>query len=317
MTASRRPRQSGQVLVLVAVGLLALIGSAALILLAGSIAWQKNQLQELADSTALDSALTIGISCNAAKANAVITEADNFLATRKTRTGSLTVTPGTCATPYKGVDTFSGGLSATYNYPYRAHQQQIEVILTLSLPISFGGELGTSNTTVTRRAVAQQLAGSVPAISATTLACTSGQINVAGSIVAQNLIARGGGCAFYAHTRYDAVSGTYSDLGNVQVYTDSQLWVGGGGACAAGSNSGSSNAVCSDGAEVSGHSRRAMPRSTPILAPRGSLRSRRRRCRPCSRLIRTPMPPPSRRFKAPAARPALRRGCIQTSSSAG
>ena len=253
MTASRSSRQSGQVLVLVAVGLLALIGSAALILLAGSIAWQKNQLQELADSTALDSALTIGISCNAAKANAVITEADTFLATRKTRTGALTITPGTCATPYKGVDTFAGGLSATFNYPYRAHQQQVEVILTLSLPISFGAQLGTSNTTVTRRAVAQQLAGSVPAISATTLACTSGQINVAGSIVAQNLIARGGGCAFYAHTRYDAVSGTYSDLGNVQVYTDSQLWVGGGGACAAGSNSGSSNAVCSDGAEVSGH----------------------------------------------------------------
>src|SRR5207302_3743015 len=145
LTASHSPRQSGQVLVLVAVGLLALIGSAALILLAGSIAWQKNQLQELADSTALDSALTIGISCNAAKANAVITEADTFLATRKTRTGALTITPGTCATPYKGVDTFAGGLSATFNYPYRAHQQQVEVILTLSLPISFGAQLGTSN----------------------------------------------------------------------------------------------------------------------------------------------------------------------------
>src|SRR4029077_19263348 len=69
----RRPRsqQSGQVMVLVAVALLALIGSAALILLAGSVEWQKNQLQELADSTALDSALTIGVSCDSAKANAV------------------------------------------------------------------------------------------------------------------------------------------------------------------------------------------------------------------------------------------------------
>src|SRR5260370_6800314 len=99
-------RQSGQVMVIVAVALLALIGSAALILLAGSVVWQKNQLQELADSTALDSALTIGISCNSAKANAVITEADNFLATRRTRTGALAHTPGTCATPYKRPDTF-------------------------------------------------------------------------------------------------------------------------------------------------------------------------------------------------------------------
>ncbi len=249
----RASRQSGQVMVIVAVALVALIGSAALILLAGSVVWQKNQLQELADSTALDSALTIGISCNAAKANAVITEADNFLATRKTRTGALAITPGTCATPYKGTDTFAGGLSATYNYPYRAHQQQVEVILTLSLPISFGGELGASNTTVTRRAVAQQLAGSVPAVRATTLSCTGGQINIAGGIVAQNAITTGGSCAFYSHTRFDAASGTYSDLGNVQVYTDGQGWVGGGGACVAGSNAGSSNAICADGAEVSGH----------------------------------------------------------------
>src|SRR5712692_9725522 len=181
-------------MVLVAVAMLALIGSAALVLLAGSVEWQKNQLQELADSTALDSALKIGIGCDAGKANAVITEADSFLATRRTRTGALSVSAGTCATPYKGTDTFAGGLSATYNYPYRAHQQQVEVVLTLSLPISFGGELGASNTTVTRRAVAQQLAGSVPAVSATTLSCTGGQVNVAGSIVAQNAITRSGSC---------------------------------------------------------------------------------------------------------------------------
>src|SRR5258705_338281 len=124
----RRHRESGQVLVLVAVSLLALIGSAALILLAGSIVWQKSQLQ--------------------------------------------------------------------------------------------------------------QLAGSVPALSAMTLSCTGGQVNVAGTIVAQNLITTSGSCAFYAHTRFDAASGTYSDVGNVQVYTDGQGWVGGGGACAAGLNAG-------------------------------------------------------------------------------
>jgi len=249
----RSQRQSGQVMVLVAVALLALIGSAALVLLAGSVEWQKNQLQELADATALDSAFKIGISCDSTKANTVITEADNFLASRRTRSGALGVAAGTCATPYTGTDTFAGGLSATYNYPYRAHQQQVEVILTLSLPISFGGELGTTNTTVTRRAVAQQLSGSVPAVSATTLSCTGGQVNIGGDIVAQNAITRSGGCALYAHDRFDAASGTYSDLGDVSVYADSQTWVGGGGACAAGLNAGSSDAICSDGAEVSGH----------------------------------------------------------------
>jgi hypothetical protein len=246
-------RQSGQVMVLVAVALLALIGSAALILLAGSVEWQKNQLQELADSTALDSALTIGIGCDSTKANVVLKEADDFLATRRTKLGPYSIAAGTCATPYKGTDFFAGGLSATYNYPYRAHQQQVEVILTLALPISFGAELGTTNTTVTRRAVAQALPGSVPAISATSLTCGGGQVNVGGDVVASNAITISGTCAVYAHARFDAASGTYSSLGNVRVFADGQSWVGGGGACAAGLNSGSSTAICADGSEVSGH----------------------------------------------------------------
>ncbi len=240
-------------MVLVAVALLALIGSAALILLAGSVEWQKNQLQELADSTALDSALTIGISCDSTKANVVLKEADDFLATRRTKVGPYGVAAGTCATPYQGTDVFTGGLSATYNYPYRAHQQQVEVILTLTLPISFGGELGTTNTTVTRRAVAQALPGSVPAISANSLTCGGGQVNIGGDVVAQNAITLSGTCALYAHQRFDAASGTYSSVGNVRAYADGQSWVGGGGSCSAGANSGSSTAVCADGSEVSGH----------------------------------------------------------------
>lgn len=239
-------------MVLVAVALMALIGSAALVLLAGSAEWQKNQLQELADSAALDSALKIGVGCDAAKAAAVITEADNFLASRRTRTGSLAVTAGTCATPYKGQDTFAGGLTTTINYPYRAHQQQVEVILTLTLPISFGTEVGSASTTVVRRAVAQALEGSTPAVSATNLTCSSGQVNVVGSVRAQNLITIGGSCALYSHARLDA-SGAYSDLGNTRVYADSQGWVGAGGSCAAGANAGSTKAICADGFEETGH----------------------------------------------------------------
>jgi hypothetical protein len=244
--------QSAQVMVLVAVALMALIASAALILLAGSAEWQKNQLQELADSAALDAALTIGTGCDAVKAKAVIVAADDFLAIRRTRTGTfpITVTAGTCATPSTGTDTFAGGLSVVINYPYRAHQQQVEVILTLALPISFGTSVGSTNTTVVRRAVAQQLPGSVPAISATTLTCASGQVNVAGSVVA-NLIVRTGTCALYAHERLDA-SGSYTDLGNVSVYTDGQSWSS-AGTCVPSSNLGSSNAICSDGYELTGH----------------------------------------------------------------
>src|ERR1700676_415952 len=136
MLPSRRRPQSGQIMVLVAVALLALIRSAALVLLAGSVEWQKNQLQELADSSALDAALKIGIGCDVGKATTVITEADNFVATRRTGrvTFPLPAPTGTCATSYTNTNTFGGGLSETINYPYRAHQQEVEVILTLTLP---------------------------------------------------------------------------------------------------------------------------------------------------------------------------------------
>ena len=246
-------RQSGQVMVIVAVWLVALIGSAALVLLTGSVEWQRNQLQQLADQAALDAALKITAGCTAGSASTVITEADNFVATQRTRTGSLTVGAGTCAGGYTGTDTFATGLSETIHYPYRQHQQQVEVVLSLSLPISFGNYMGASNTTVARRAVGQQLNASVPAVSATTLSCTGGQLNVAGSVATQNAIALSGGCAIYAHDRFDATSSTYSDLGNVSVYANAQTWVGGGGACVAGANAGSANSVCADGFELSGH----------------------------------------------------------------
>jgi hypothetical protein len=249
----RRDEQSGQVLVIVAVWLIALIGSAALILLAGSVEWQRNQLQQLADQAALDAAMKIGVGCSAGSVTTVITEADNFVATQRTRTGSLSIGAGSCAGGYTGSDTFSGSVTETIHYPYRTHQQQVEVILTASLPISFGNYMGAANTNVTRRAVGVQLNGSTASITAGTLVCTGGQFNVTGSVVASNAITLSGGCAIYAHQRLDAASSTYSDFGNVSVYANGQTWVGGGGACVAGSNSGSTTALCADGYELAGH----------------------------------------------------------------
>jgi len=256
--------QSGQVLVLVAVAILALVGITALALLAGSVAWQRNQLQALADSAALDAAMKIDIGCNAGGASTVITEADNFLATQRTRTGSLAIAAGTCATPYHGTDAFAGGLTADYYWPYRAHQQQVEVLLTLNLPISFGSAVGKTTTSVTRFAVAQALPASVPAITATTLACTGGQVNVSGDVLAGNAITLSGGCALYAHQR--AAAGAYSSLGDVRDYTDGQTWVGVGGACVAGATSGSTNAICSDGYSLSGHTAPACAASSDFLS---------------------------------------------------
>jgi len=248
-----RNRERGQVLIIVAVWLVALIGSAALILLTGSVEWQRNQLQQLADQAALDSALQVGLGCSAGSAGTVITEADNFLASQRTRTGTLTIGAGSCSAGYVGTDTFAGGLSASIRYPYLQHQQQVEVSLTLALPISFGNYAGASSTNVTRRAVAQQLSGSMPAVTAGALSCTGGQFNVGGTIEASSAIALAGGCAVYAHGRLDAVSSTYSDLGDVNVYANAQAWSAGGGACVANANSGSTNAVCADGHELSGH----------------------------------------------------------------
>lgn len=249
----RREGQSGQVLVIVAVWLVALIGMAALILLTGSVEWQGNQLQQVADQAALDAALKIGVGCTGPSASTVITEADSFIASQRTRTGTLAIAGASCAAGYTGTDTFSTGVTATIHYPYRSHQQQVEVVLTEALPISFGSSLGKTSTNVTRRAVAQQLNGSTAAVTAKTLSCTGGQFNVAGSVIASNAVTLSGSCAIYAHQRLDAASATYSDLGNASVYANAQTWVGGGGACVAGASTGSSNAVCADGYELSGH----------------------------------------------------------------
>src|SRR5581483_10973556 len=257
-------RQSGQVLVLVAVAILALVGITALALLAGSAAWQRNQLQALADSAALDAALKVGIGCSAAGASTVITEADNFVATQRTRTGALTIAGGTCATPYHGTDTFAGGLSADYYWPYAAHQEQLEVVLTLSLPISFGGAVGRSTTSVTRYAVAQALPASVPAVTATSIACTGGQVNVAGDVYASGAITLSGGCALYAHQR--AAGSAYSSFGDDRDYTDGQAWTVAGGACVAGANSGSAGAICSDGYSIAGHATPTCAGATDYLS---------------------------------------------------
>src|SRR5580700_1336327 len=144
--------QSGQVMVLVAVSLIALIGSAALVLVAGSAEWQKNQLQQVADQAALEAALKITIGCDAGKATTVINAAETSIGKQRTPVGGLgAVGGGPCATGYTATETYSGGaLSSTVNYPYRAHQQQVEVILTLTLPISFGAVVGSTSPKVIR-----------------------------------------------------------------------------------------------------------------------------------------------------------------------
>jgi hypothetical protein len=244
-----RKSQSGQVMVLVAVSLIALIGSAALVLVAGSAEWQKNQLQQVADQAALEAALKIGIGCTFGEAKIVIDAADASIGKQRTAFGAYSGVVGpSCAAGYSGTQTFTGGaLSAAINYPYRAHQQQVEVVLTLTLPISFGGVVGSTSTKVIRRAVAQALPGSVPTLSATTLTCTGGQVNIAGSVVAQNAVTVSGGCALYSHARFDATSSTYSDLGNTSVYADAQAW--GASSCV----SAPTNVICADGSELTGH----------------------------------------------------------------
>src|SRR6266849_11140318 len=103
----RHPRsQSGQVMVLVAVSLIALIGSAALVLLAGSAEWQKNQLQQVADQAALEAALKIGIGCDAAKGGAVVDAADTSIGKQRTAFGAYSGASGSCATKYTGTQTF-------------------------------------------------------------------------------------------------------------------------------------------------------------------------------------------------------------------
>src|SRR2546429_9195557 len=85
----RATRQSGQVMVIVAVWIVALVGSAALILLTGSVEGQRNQLPQLAAQSAPDAGMKVGVSCKNAKAAPATTPAANFLATQGPPPGAL------------------------------------------------------------------------------------------------------------------------------------------------------------------------------------------------------------------------------------
>ena len=126
------------------------------------------------------------------------------------------------------------------------------MILTLTLPISFGAQLGSPTARQSFGGRSRSAGRVVDSDLATNLICASGQVNVAGSVRAQNAVTITGTCAI-TRTLVSTPLGHLLRSRRHQVYTDGQTWVGAGGSCAAGASSGSSKAICADGFEVTGH----------------------------------------------------------------
>ncbi|HEX6488730.1 MAG TPA: hypothetical protein VF137_07660 [Candidatus Dormibacteraeota bacterium] len=259
----RHNRQRGQVVVLFAVGSMALVGMVGLVLMSGLLFWDQRQLQVLSDGSALAAAETIPRSCTD---STPITTADNFLTQQfGVATSALSVSGGcpasaTDSTHYTGTATYScynTTCSVTYVYPWNEKSYEIEVSISRSgIPLQFGAFIGTSQATVGGRAVAQHNFAAPPSTFAlfvqngglcqgSSTQSQNPKVDVRGSIYSDAALSWSGNCGYYAHDTI-AFDGT-EDYGDVLVYPDGQSW--GTGQC----TTPVEQAICADGFELSGH----------------------------------------------------------------
>jgi putative Flp pilus-assembly TadE/G-like protein len=260
-----RRRQSGQAIVLAGVSLLALTLMLALVLVGGTLYWERRHLQSLADSAALAGANVLTTDCATVMAtsdprkNPVYAAGTVLAAQLGTRT-DVSFTGTSCATGYTAIfsypdSPYGGTVTATVHYPYNHLDTQVEVLVNAASPLQIGGISTSRTANVASRAVAKFQASSLPGgyalYSADGITCEGAQqLSVDGSVYSGGPIS--GNCNLYAHAIFNKVTGTYADFGDILVYPPGQDWMGGKGSpsCAGGQATG--NVVCADGFELSG-----------------------------------------------------------------
>lgn len=227
---------------LVALGMVAMLGMTALIISSGQLYVARRQVQQLADAAALAGAAMIP--CSGHNAYAAI---DGLASLQLGASPTLSQTQGPCGSSSASWSrTYPDGTQVTATYPYvdTNHIQVSAVSAQVQLPL--GGLLGVNQSTVAARAVAQNAPGT--SVLGYALYVQNGitclgnsPINVSGSIYSGASIDTN--CSLYAH----AITGV--DQGNILVYPAGGQWNQGGGSCSAGVVSG--NAICADGYEIS------------------------------------------------------------------
>jgi Flp pilus assembly protein TadG len=241
-----RSSQRGQVMVLFAIAMIALLAAASLAVSAGMLYWQRRQVQELADAAALAAAALIpcaGSQSPYAAANAVISPLAG---------GSPTSFPTTCASGTSSW-TYADGTRVTMTYPYNGDSGQALVVVTRQVPLPMSALIapGTTSSAVAARAVGRNGGGSsafdyaIYAANGVTCGGTAA-IDAYGPIYSGAQI---GQCTMYAHNSRD---GVYP--GSLSVYPSGQSWSNGSGSCVTSTTPPHAvgNVICADSYEISG-----------------------------------------------------------------
>jgi Putative Flp pilus-assembly TadE/G-like len=263
MSDGTRRRQSGQVMVLIAGGMVAILAMVALVLMGGASYWERRHLQELADSAVLAASIKAGGPCSTAQAMRVADMARNVLeAQLGPRTSGPTLTPGTCprGTGYIVSYGFADGTTADINWPYALHgNDYVMATLKHKIPLQLPGFVGNS-ANIGAYAIAQANGVKHPRSFALYaydgINCGGAGINtITGSIYSGGPIDTN--CSLWAK-HVDAQdpnnpSATITvDYGDIVVFPPNQQWNRGKGNCGDIMAGKASNAICSDGYEESG-----------------------------------------------------------------
>ncbi len=247
-----RPGQSGQMLVVVAGGMLAMLLMLALIVVSGQLFWNQRNLQAMSDAVALAGAQQIpGAACNdtpplnQSQAKSVIQNAVQVVYGQLGNPSSTSSVSGSCYGGYTEVFTFTGGYTLTTTYPYQGFNTLFESSMSQTSPLLFSGITGNANGTVHARAVALHNGGSANGsfaiFSRNQLSCNgSTTVTIYGDIYANQGISLTNGCQLVAKAVVSG--GTYQAYGNIEVYADPP----------AGPN-GSWGNIQADGFELQGH----------------------------------------------------------------
>jgi Putative Flp pilus-assembly TadE/G-like len=250
--STRHRHQRGQAVVVVSAAMIALLAMLALVLMGGSLYWERRHLQELADSGALAGSIQAGGLCSLAQAQTVANGARNVLEAQLGPASPPSVTGGCTAPGYVFTYTFTNGATAAVNWPYSGGQNdKVGVTMRHSMGLQLAAFVGSS-ATVVASAVAQASNFKSPLNYAVFaydgVTCGGSSVNfIRGSVYSGTTIDTS--CGWYVEEVKNG--STFIDYGDILAYDTQPGWERGGGQCLGTGPVG--NAICADGYEISGH----------------------------------------------------------------
>ncbi len=151
--------ESGQAVLLAAVGMAAILGFLALAIDVGQLRYTKRQLQMQADAAAIAGALELGACAGTANCSALQSAAQGALTENGVSTSSLVTNCGTPSATGVTLSVNNGPCALGSTDPNQGNPAFVEVVLTKQQPTYFAKVLGFNNVPIAARAEAARSTG--------------------------------------------------------------------------------------------------------------------------------------------------------------